>query len=78
MVCSNLGPDIAFALGFWLLDHTDVLFGAWVTLNLSASSAFSTNGASWFGLTIGVSLVFETFGTFFAGKGSLARGWSEE
>ena len=71
IVCSNLGPDIAFALGFWLLDQTSVRFGACVTRSFSASLAFSTNGASRCGVSIGSSLVLETFGTGFEDVGSL-------
>ena len=71
MVCSNLGPDIAFPLGFWLRDHTPALFGACVTLLSSASSVFSCKAVDEWTDSNGSSLVFETFGTSFKGAGSL-------
>lgn len=65
IVCSNLGPDIAFALGFWLLDQIADLFGACVTLKLSACSTLSEILASLCGVSIGNSLLLLTFGTSF-------------
>lgn len=76
MVCSNLGPDIAFSLGFWLRDHFPSLFGACITLNFSAVSTLSCNGLSWTWDSIGNSLDFETLGTFFGEFGSLISCWS--
>jgi len=76
IVCSNLGPLIAFSLGFWLRDQTVALFGACATLLSSAAVVFSCKRASWNGVSIGVSLVLDTLGTFFGAFGSLISCWS--
>lgn len=76
MVCSNLGPDMALALGFWLLDQVASLFGACEVRRLSASSTFSCNAADDCGDSLGSSLVLETFGTCFEGFESLTTSLS--
>lgn len=65
MVCSNLGPDIALARGFWLRDQVSFLFGDCILLTSSASSTVSCNASLLKGFSIGSSFVFETFGTCF-------------
>ena len=46
IVCSNLGPTIAFARGCWLLLHVVARLGACITRFSSPSSGSSTNGLS--------------------------------
>lgn len=76
MVCSNLGPDIAFALGFWLLDQVASLFGAWEVRRFSASSTFSCKAEDACGDLLGTSLVLETLGTCLEGCESLTTSLS--
>jgi len=46
IVCSNLGPTIAFALGCWLLLHTPSRLGACITRFFSPSSGSSYSALS--------------------------------
>jgi hypothetical protein len=74
IVCSNLGPLIAFALGCWLGDHIAARLGACNCRRLSPSSGNSCRGASLAPpASSSRALVADTFWGAGFGEGSL--GW---
>jgi hypothetical protein len=61
IICSNLGPTIAFSLACWLRLHTPSLLGACMLLRSSPSATDSCNGLSMLpSLLVGVALVLLT------------------
>lgn len=73
IVCSNLGPLIAFALGCWLGDHGVARLGACNCRRFSPSSGSSCRGASRAPpASSSTALVPETFWGADFGEGSLA------